>query len=308
MTRLDYAQPAVRPALKARLMLAAPPGGGKTRTGLLVGETLLAVDNPDFPDLPVDIRREAFLVIDTEKESALTYADDHAFTHLAWRAPYDPRELAEVLDQAGTRHQAVMIDSLSHFWRKAGGTLDIAEGKYSGWKVARPAQEDLIDAILGCKAHVILGVRSKVEYVQKRDGDNWKVEKLGMAPQQDDTLEYELNICAELDMEHRLTITKSRTTSVPVGRFFHAGHAAEFAQSYGEWLRAGEAPAPLVDVQVLVDRINAIPDDDARLAAKREFVTAVGLPENLPTSRLGVASELVAAWEARYTTTVEAVA
>ncbi len=245
--------------------------------------------------------QQAFLVVDTEKESALTYADDHAFTHLAWRPPYDPRELAEVLDAAGERHQVIMVDSLSHFWRKAGGTLDIAEGKYSGWKVARPAQEDLIDAMLGCKAHVIVAVRSKVEYVQKSDGQGgWKVERLGMAPQQDDTLEYELNIAAELDMEHRLTITKSRSAAVPVGRFFHAGHAADFAQVYGEWLRLGEAPAALVDVQQLVDRINAIGDEDGRLACKREFVTAVGLPENLPVSRLELASELVATWEVRF--------
>jgi hypothetical protein len=34
-------------------------------------------------------------MIDTEKESALTYADDFTFDHLPWDPPFEPRELAQ---------------------------------------------------------------------------------------------------------------------------------------------------------------------------------------------------------------------
>ena len=180
-SRLGRATKAVRPALKARMMLAGPPGAGKTRTGLIMAEVLAEGGR--------------VLVIDTERESALTYADDFEFTHLAWEPPYDPRELAVVLREAGQDYDVVIVDSLTHFWRYEGGTLDIAEGKFSGWKAARPAQDEMVRAVLSCQAHVILAVRSKLSYTQTVDDrGRHVVEKLGMAPQQDDTLEYEMTV------------------------------------------------------------------------------------------------------------------
>src|SRR5690606_18358055 len=112
MSRLAQARPAVRPALKARALLSGPPGAGKTRSALIMAEVLA--------------EGGSVLLIDTEKESSLTYADDFTFTHLAWAPPFNPRELAEVVAEAGAAHDVVVIDSLTHFWRGDGGTLDIA--------------------------------------------------------------------------------------------------------------------------------------------------------------------------------------
>ena len=285
-SRLDLAAPAIRPALKARLMLSAPSGAGKTKTGLIIA-TVLAADHDG-----------TILVIDTEKESALTYADDFAFTHLPWRPPYDPRELAGTLADAGRRYSVVIVDSTSHFWRKKGGTLDIAGGKFTGWADARPAQEDLVDAVLACGAHVILCARSKQEHVQEVDPKTGKhvVRKLGMAAQQDDDLEYEMNIAAELDMKHEIAVSKSRCDAVPVGRSFGAGHAGELAELYRDWLKVGEPPAPQAAVDALVARMNALPDAE-RKACKGEFVAALGRPELLRQARLVDAEALVARHE-----------
>lgn len=282
MSRLTRARTAVRPALKGRILLAGPPGAGKTRTGLIVAETL-ADGGP-------------VLVIDTEKESALTYADDFGFDHLGWQPPYDPRELAATITDAGAKYAVVIVDSASHFWRKAGGTLDIAEGKFTGWKAARPAQEDLIDAVLDCRAHVILCARSKVEHVQEEVNGRHVVRKLGMAVQQDDTLEYEMNVAAELDMEHRLTISKSRCITVPVGRFWQPGHAEDMARIYADWLKGGEPPAPQKVVDGLVARLNALPEAH-RAPAKQEFMASFGRPDHLRESQQAEAEQLVARWE-----------
>ena len=124
MSRLANAKPAVRPSLKARLMLSGPAGAGKTYAALEIAATL----------------GERVLVIDTEKESALTYADQFRFDHLPWRPPFDPRELAHELVAAGETYDAIIVDSFSHFWTGSGGTLDIADGKFGGWKTARPGQ------------------------------------------------------------------------------------------------------------------------------------------------------------------------
>jgi hypothetical protein len=95
-----------------------------------------------------------------------------------------------------------------------------------------------------------------MEYAQEEvvEGGRKKqtVKKLGMAPQQDGTLEYELNLAAEIDIDHRISVSKSRTTAVPVGRTFTAGHARDLARCTPEWLSSGEPFAPL-DVQAEID-------------------------------------------------------
>lgn len=281
-SRLAEARKAVRPALKARMMLSGPSGAGKTRCSLIVA-TELAEGTP-------------ILGIDTEKESMLTYADDFDFTHLPWRAPYDAAELSTVITEAGEQYGVILIDSSSHFWRKEGGVLDIAGGKFTGWKEARPVQEALVEAILTCKAHVILGARSKVEHVQETEGGRQVVRKIGMAVQQDDDLEFELNVAIDLTMDHTATISKSRTTALPVGRAFKAGQIAEMAAIYRDWLKGGEPPAPKKDVDELTARMNALPVDAMR-PCKAEFFAKFGRPEQLRESSVNEAGALVAGYE-----------
>lgn len=267
MSRLANAKPAIRPSLKARLMLSGPAGAGKTLSGLEIAAEL----------------GSNLLVIDTERESALTYADEFSFTHLPWHEPFDPRELGATLVEAAADHDVIMVDSFSHFWTGTGGTLDIADGRFGGWKTARPAQGDAVAGILSCAAHVIICVRSKIEYAAEEVEQNGRkkqvVKKLGMAPQQDGTLEYELNLAAEIDIDHRISVSKSRTTAVPVGRTFAPGHARDLAKVYAEWLGSGEPFAGL-DVQAAID--------DARRALTAEqkrdlwqVWQATGLPADL---------------------------
>ena len=168
--------------------------------------------------------------------------DEFSFTHLPWNEPFDPRELARELPEAAAEHDVIVIDSLTHFWGGQGGTLDIADGKFGGWKTARPAQNDIVQAILAAPAHIIVCVRSQIEHVQEQDPKTGKqvVKKLGLSPKQDKDLEYELNLACELDIDHRLSVAKSRTTAVPVGRSFPAGHARDLGKEYAAWLESGE--------------------------------------------------------------------
>lgn len=282
MSRLNLAQPATRPSLPARALLSGPAGSGKTRSALIVAETL-AEGGP-------------ILMIDTEKRSGLTYADDFTFTHIDWQPPYDPRELGRTLADAG-EYAVIIVDSLSHFWRGQGGVLDIAGGKFTGWKDARPAHMDLVEAMLACKGHFIGCARSKMEHVQELENGKHVVKKLGMAVVQDDELEYELNVAAELDMTHALTVSKSRTVAVPVGRTFTAGHAAEFAVLYRDWLKGGEPPAPTAVVADLRRRVKALPAS-ARKECGDQFLAQLGRPEHLRASQVDDAERMVARFEA----------
>lgn len=279
MSRLTLAREAIRPSLKARLMVSGPAGAGKTYSALEIATTL----------------GERVLVIDTEKESALTYASEFSFTHLPWAPPFDPRELGRTVVEAGADYDVVVIDSMSHFWGGAGGTLDIADGKFGGWKTARPAQTDAVEGILSSAAHVIVCVRSKIEHVQEQDPRTGKqvVKKLGLAPKQDSDLEYELNLAVEVSIEHHIAVSKSRTTAVPVGQVFAPGHARDLAVAYRDWLAGGEPFAPAKVRQSIDGRIKEL--GEAQTRALIDAWRANGLPkvELLTESQAEIASTLI---------------
>lgn len=249
MSRLALATPAVRPAMKGRMMLSGPSGAGKTYTALTIARELGG----------------SVLVIDTEKESALTYADEFDFEHLRWEPPYDPRELADTVMQA-TSWDVVIVDSLSHFWQKQGGTLDIAEGKFTGWKSARPAQEMMVEALLTCPAHLIACVRAKQKHTQELDErGKHVVRKLGVGAIQDETLDYEMNVAVSVDTDHVLTVEKSRTTALPVGRSYRPQDVEEMAATYASWLSSGDAPSALVPKhQAKAEILDAVGGDKER--------------------------------------------
>lgn len=278
MSRLSQVQDAVRPAMKARLMLAGPAGSGKTHTALTVAEALTP--------------NEKWLLIDTEEESALTYADRFSFRHLAWAPPFNPQELAQTVAEAASQYPGIIIDSASHFWNDDGGTLDVAGGKFTGWKAARPMQRDLIVAVLRAPTHMIVCVRSKMEHSQELDSKTGKqvVTKLGMAPIQDSTFEYEMNVSAELDMTHKLSISKTRCEALD-NRQYPAGHAADMGTTYREWLESG-ATLTADEVEELRTHLNAL-SGEARGKFKMAFG---GNLAGIPASRLDDARSFVAGY------------
>lgn len=280
-SRLTLARAAIRPAMKGRVMLSGPPGAGKTYTGLVIATILVGPTG-------------RILVIDSEKESSLTYADVFDFEQLPWNPPFDPTALSLTLKEAAEHYDAIIIDSFSHFWRKQGGVLDIAGDNVRGWKAARPIQENLIETILDVDAHVIVCCRSKMDHlIEQKDGKT-VVTKAGIKAQQDDDLEYEVNVALEIDMPHVLHIVKSRTNAVPVGAQFIAGLAGDFAQQYREWLAAGEPVAPKGQTDELREALRMIPDEGRRLRAMGGFLDEFGRPEFLLVSRLPEAQQWVA--------------
>lgn len=280
MSRLTGVKDAIRPEMKARLLLAGPAGAGKTWSALTIARALTDGEPP--------------LLIDTEEESALTYADDFHFKHLAWDPPYNPQELAEVVLEAASEYPAIIIDSATHFWNDEGGTLETADSKFTGWKKARPIQRDFVKAVLRARTHMLVCTRSKMEHAQVVKDGRQVVEKLGMAPIQDSTLEYEVNVSLDLSMAHTLSVSKTRC-HVLADREFPAGHAADLAQLYRDWLRGGEPVADTEQVAGLVEAMSAIADEDTRKKVKREFVARFGKPDFLLAAKVDEALSWVAA-------------
>ncbi|MFZ3592257.1 ATP-binding protein [Streptomyces sp. BH104] len=195
-------QPASKTGRKARLSIQGMSGSGKTWTGLGICHGLS--------------EGRKFAVIDTEKGAASLYAGIGGiqFDSLAMDR-YDPRDLARALDAAAQAgYPTVFVDSLSHFWKGADGTLDQVEkakskyggNKFAGWKDGTPMQNDMVAAILAYPGHVVASMRSYTEWVL----DGGKPQRVGMRPEQRKGIEYEFDVAVAMDIDNTLEVLKSR--------------------------------------------------------------------------------------------------
>ncbi len=241
MSRLAQARQATKQQLKARVALDGPSGSGKTWSSL------------EWATVLADGGR--ILVVDTEHGSAALYADHFTFETIPWAPPYSPQELADTLkDAARGGYSVVVVDSLSHFWEGEGGTLDLVDAAaqkakgntWAGWKTGTPALRYLIDVVLASPFHVLATMRSKTEWILEKDPRTGKEKpvRVGMAPVMRAGVEYEFTLVADLDLEHRMMITKSRCSAL-ADQMIQPGRAGDAAETFLSWLRSGEE-APTV--------------------------------------------------------------
>ncbi len=225
---------AARRPTKLRLALCGPSGSGKTYTALALATGLA--------------KRVA--LIDTEYGSSELYGDLFPFDRcvLETFGPEGYVGAIHTAEQAG--YEAIVIDSLSHAWMGRGGTLEqvdhvTASGKSShlAWSKVTPALNALVDAMVRSPAHVIATLRSKTEHgVDHDDKGKLVIRRFGLAPVQREGLEYEFDLGGELDLEHRLTLSKSRAPGL-AGRVFEKP-GAELAGELTAWLALG-TPRPV---------------------------------------------------------------
>lgn len=270
---------ATKRAVKARVGLDGPTGSGKTFTALQWASVF----------------GKKVALIDSERGSASLYADRYDFDVLEMSPPYEPERLVQALQEAEKEgYDVVVIDSLSHFWEGEGGVLDIVDGaaqrshgnSFAGWKVGTPALRHLIDVMLGLDAHLIVTMRSKMEYVLEEDDRGKKVpKKIGMAPVMRAGVEYEFAVVADMDLEHRLSISKSRCEQL-ADQVYPPGRSQDGADVFKAWMETGEPVASRNEVDAVVSILDRIDDKDVRRTAKRDFLETFGRPEFLLASRL----------------------
>jgi hypothetical protein len=271
-------QQAVKEQLRARVAFAGPTGSGKTWTAL-GWATVLKGD-----------RRVAF--IDTERDSAKLYANYFDFDVLRFDPPYEVERLIANLKLAEELgYGVVVVDSLSHFWEGEGGVLDEVDAagrrsggnSFAGWKHGTPLQRHMVDTFLALDLHVIVCMRSKMEYVLTDyvDGKGQKKtrpEKVGMAPVQRAGLEYEFTVVGELDLEHRITFTKSRCDLL-ADKVVQPDRQIEAAETFRDWLGDGEVVVPGASKEAL-DEFTALVDclEPEQRTALAEWKAEQGFP------------------------------
>ena len=231
---------ATKSAAKLRLGLVGPAGSGKTMTALRVAHGLGG----------------RIAVIDTERGSASLYSGERGLDFDVLELDsYEAEHFIGAIRQAEQAgYDVLIIDSLSHAWAGKGGILEFVDqaakrsggGSFSGWRDATPRHNQLVDAILGAKLHVICTLRSKVEHVIEQVNGRTQVRKVGLQPVQRDGLEYEFTVVGDVTQDHELIITKTRAAWLKDKIIREAGE--ELGQQLAAWLSDG-LPSPVASAQ-----------------------------------------------------------
>lgn len=229
-------QKARKSKIKARIAIDGPSGSGKTYTSLIAATALA--------------QGGKIAVIDTERGSASLYSDKFEFDVLELDkfSPKTYIDAIEAAERAG--YSVIVIDSLSHAWEGEGGALDMVDNaaarsnsknSYTAWRDVTPIHRRMVDAILQSSCHIIATMRSKTEYVLETNSRGQQVpRKVGMAPIQRAGMEYEFTVVGDMDLDHRIVISKSRYE--PLQDAVETKPTAEFFQPFVDWLSEGESP------------------------------------------------------------------
>lgn len=234
-------QRATRQQARLRMAIIGPAGCGKTMTALKLATALGG----------------RVAMIDTEHGSASHYADQFEFDSLEM-TNFDPRNYVKAIaeaEQAG--YDVLIIDSLSHAWMGHGGALEMVDqaakrsqsgNSFAAWRDVTPLHNQLVEAMLASKLHLIVTLRAKTEYAMEQDDKTKRmtVRKLGLAPIQRDGLEYEFDVTADMTLDNVLIVSKTRCAAL-TGRMFEKP-GDDLAQIIRTWLSGGapEAPSPAV--------------------------------------------------------------
>jgi hypothetical protein len=280
-------QKATKQQSRLRLALIGPSGAGKTYSALRIGTTLGKT-----------------ALIDTERGSASKYAGDpFEFDTLSLES-FEPRTYVDAIkaaEEAG--YEVLVIDSLSHAWSGKGGALEQVDrrasaNKFAAWREVTPMHNELVDAILGARMHVIATMRSKTEYAVEQDGGKTKVVKLGLAPVQRDGMEYEFDVVGDIDQRHILRVTKTRCRQLDDAVIPNPGE--DVAETLRAWLTDGTEPANRDKLDAVLARGKKVApnlkwEDKAQQALGHPFATATQVELDNLADRIG-----------EYVTTLEA--
>lgn len=237
-------------SVKLKMAIQGPSGSGKT-------EGALALATNFVPNAKI-------LVIDTENDSASLYADRYNFDTISLTAPYTSERYKKAMQVAGQNgYDVLIVDSLTQQWDGEDGILRRKEqldrqpgsNSYTNWSTFTPEHTAFVEFIKQLPIHTICTMRTKQEYVLETNAKGkQQPRKVGTAPIQRDGLEYEFTVVFDVNMAHRATASKNRTTLFNDDEPIDLA-SPEVAGAIRDWLANGLPPefADSIQVQKLWD-------------------------------------------------------
>ena len=186
-----------------KLAITGPSGAGKTYSALRLARGLTP--------------NGKIALIDTENNSSSLYSTEFDFEVASVEAPFEIIKLVNLTKYVlQGDYEVLIIDSASHFWDgvlEYKSSLDKRGGNsFANWNTANEHYKLMLRAILFSKIHVIVCMRSKMEYIlQENERGKQVPQKVGMAPIMRDGVEYEFTTVFDLDIHHQAQVSKDRT-------------------------------------------------------------------------------------------------
>lgn len=219
---------------KLRLALIGISGSGKTYSALELAKHL----------------GKKVCLVDTEFKSAQKYADKFDFDTIELDT-FSPLTYVEVIKQVElNNYDVLIIDSLSHAWMGKEGALEQVDkaakrsqsnNTYVAWRDVTPMHNNLVEAMLRCKCHLIVTMRAKQDYVLETNEKGKTVpRKVGLAPIQREGLEYEFDVVGDMDLDNNYIITKTRCSDLHNSVVNKPGK--QLADSLKKWLKGEKVP------------------------------------------------------------------
>jgi hypothetical protein len=259
MAKVSFTK-ATRKQIKLRMAIDGPSGGGKTYTALRLAFLLAGPDGK-------------VAVIDTERKSASKYLGESP-DGFPWNfdvlelEKFHPQRYIEGIDAAEEGgYDVLVIDSLSHAWEGEGGVLDIhneatkrqrVENSFTAWRDVTPIHRSLVERMLQSHLHLIVTMRSKMEYVITTDDKGKQaIQKLGLAPVQRAGMEYEFDVVLDMTEKHDGIVSKTRCSAIADMVISKPGTA--LATPIKEWLALGvEEPKPDPEIEKLIAELKEL--------------------------------------------------
>lgn len=222
---------AERKAVKLKLAITGPSGAGKTYSALRLANGL----------------GKKIAVIDTENGSASLYSDKFTFDVSELTPPFTvDKYVAAINFAAKEKYDVLIIDSVSAEWTEIleeKGRLDARPGSnhWTNWGPVTKKHNYFIASINNADIHIIATMRSKMDYMQTEENGKKKVQKVGMAPQQRDGVEYEYTTVFDVAMNNEAEVSKDRT-GLFAGKIFKI--TEDTGREFLEWLKGAKAVEP----------------------------------------------------------------
>jgi hypothetical protein len=264
---------AVKRDAKVRLALSGPSGSGKTYTLLKIATELGG---------PIAL-------VDTERGSAEKYADLFEFDTLPLES-FSPDLVPRLTEIAvANGYRVLIIDSLSHFWSGTDGELDqvdrvkrrLRDNGFAAWREITPKHNRMIDAMLAAPLHILVSMRVKTEWVMETEEPTGKTKprKIGLQPVMRDGIEYEFDVCGDMDQENTLQVTKSRCPKLSGGIFPKPG--TELVDVLKDWLGFKSAHTQLSQPSSDPPKDVEEPNDGIAVKVADRAQPAPAIPEEL---------------------------
>ena len=223
MIKLQQATKLLKPL---KVFMYGPTFSGKTLSSLLLANGVVqSIRNCDEAEAWKHI-----VLIDTEYGRGTLYSNVGPYNYIAIEAPFTTEKLDNILVELEGMNDvdAIIIDSMTHFWSKEGGLLeqksivDRAGGNtYSNWLNVGTKLNNTIALILKSKKQFFITARAKSDTVLTEDGKGKMVPKVfGLKPDLREGFDFECDITFNVDKEdHSLLVEKGlpgMATSYPM--------------------------------------------------------------------------------------------